>query len=113
MTARTPSLMPSATEPPSASPPLQLTRRVLWQELAPICALVFLEFLAMGLPLAVLPVHIHDALGFGSFAVGVAVGAQSWATLLTRHSAGRRADRDGPRTATLLGLLLSALAGTT
>ena len=59
-----------------------------WRELAPICLMVFLEFLAMGLPLPVLPVRVHGALGFGSFVVGLAIGAQSWVTLLTRHAAG-------------------------
>jgi MFS family permease len=85
----------------------------VWRDLAPISAIVFLEFLAMGLPLAVLPGHVHGALGFGSFVVGLAIGAQSWATLLSRHAAGTRSDRSGPRRATRLGLLLSALAGVT
>lgn len=85
----------------------------VWRHLAPLSATVFLEFLAMGLPLAVLPGHVHQALGFGSFVVGLAIGVQSWATLLTRHSAGAQSDRRGPRSATRLGLLLSALAGAT
>jgi MFS family permease len=83
----------------------------LWKELAPLCLMVFLEFLAMGLPLPVLPVHVHDTLGFGSLVVGLAIGIQSIATLLTRHAAGTRADRDGPRRAALLGLVLSGVAG--
>lgn len=85
----------------------------LWRSLAPIYAVVFLEFLAMGLPLAVLPGHVHGTLGFGSFVVGLAIGAQSWATLLSRHAAGTRSDRRGARSATQLGLLFSALAGLT
>ena len=83
----------------------------LWRALAPLCLMVFLEFLAMGLPLPVLPVHVHGTLGFGSLVVGLVIGAQSVATLLTRHLAGTRADRDGPRRATLLGLVLSGIAG--
>ena len=65
----------------------------LWRELAPLCLMVFLEFLAMGLPLAVLPVHVHDTLGFGSFVVGLAIGLQSVVTLLTRHAAVARRPR--------------------
>ena len=79
--------------------------------LAPIFAVVFVEFLAMGLPLAVLPLRVHDALGFGTFVVGIAIGAQSWVTLATRHVAGTRSDERGPRSAVLLGLGLSALSG--
>lgn len=73
--------------------------------------MVFLEFLAMGLPLPVLPVRVHDTLGFGSFVVGLAIGAQSWATLLTRHLAGTRSDQRGPQVTALFGLALSGLAG--
>lgn len=87
------------------------TATPLVRELAPICLMVFLEFLAMGLPLPVLPLRVHGALGFGSFAVGLAIGAQSWATLVTRHAAGTRSDRKGPRSAAILGLAVSALAG--
>ena len=82
----------------------------LWRQLAPICVMVFLEFLAMGLPLPVLPVHVHGALGFGTFVVGVVIGAQSWATLVTRHTAGTRTDERGPRRATVLGLAVSTVA---
>lgn len=83
----------------------------LWKELVPICAMVFLEFLAMGLPLPILPVHAHGTLGFGAFAVGLAIGAQSWVTLLTRHAAGTRVDERGPRSTALLGLGISVFAG--
>jgi MFS family permease len=83
----------------------------LWRELAPVCAMVFMEFLAMGLPLPILPLRVHGALGFGSFVVGLAIGAQSWITLLTRHPAGTRSDHHGPRDATTFGLTISIFAG--
>lgn len=76
-----------------------------------LCVVVFFEFLAMGMPLAVLPVHVHDGLGFGSFIVGVVIGSQSIATLATRHLAGTRTDSRGPRRAVVLGLVVSSLAG--
>lgn len=78
---------------------------------AGLCAMVFAEFLAMGLPLPVLPEHVSGALGFGPFVVGLAIGAQSWATLLTRPAAGIRSDQRGPQSTAVLGLALSALAG--
>jgi len=74
--------------------------------------MVFMEFLAMGLPLPILSLRVHETLGFGSFVVGLAIGAQSWVTLLTRHAAGTRSDQGGPRNAALLGLAVSVLAGT-
>lgn len=87
--------------------------RPVWRDLGPICLMVFAEFLAMGLPLPVLPLRVHETLGFGSFMVGLVIGAQSWATLLTRHAAGTRADHQGPRTTALRGLGISLLAGLT
>lgn len=87
------------------------TQKPLWKELGPICAMVFAEFLAMGLPLPILPIRVHDTLGFGSFIVGAVIGAQSWVTLLTRHTAGTRTDQKGPRTTVLWGLFISSFAG--
>ena len=43
----------------------------------------------MGLPLPVLPIRVHEALGFGSFFVGLALGAQSWITLCRGTPRGR------------------------
>lgn len=83
----------------------------LWKVLAPLCVMVFAEFLAMGVMLRGLPGHVHGGLGFGTFLVGLVIGAQSWATLATRHLAGTRTDRVGPKTTVALGLLVSAFAG--
>jgi MFS family permease len=79
--------------------------------LLPLAAMVFLGFLAIGLPLPVLPRQVHDVLGFGTVTVGFAIGLQSVATLLSRPMAGRLCDRRGPKQAALLGLAVSTLAG--
>lgn len=111
MTTRSSSTALRTASPPRRAPASDTPTVPLWRELAPLCVIVFMEFLAMGVPLPILPVRVHDMLGFGSFVVGLAMGAQSWATLLTRHAAGTRSDRQGPRSATNLGLVLSAFAG--
>lgn len=106
---------PSQVAPVRPLPPdaaaVRSTALPLWRDLAPICALVFLEFLAMGLPLPLLPVRVHDTLGFGSLVIGLVIGAQSWVTLATRHAAGTRSDQQGPRRTAILGLAISGLAG--
>ncbi len=79
--------------------------------LVPLVAIVFLGFLAIGIPLPVLPAEVHGDLGFGTVVVGWTVGIQSLATVLTRHAAGTTCDRRGPKTAVLLGLPAAALAG--
>ncbi|UFN47936.1 arabinose transporter [Roseomonas sp. OT10] len=79
--------------------------------LLPIVAMVFSAMLCVGLPLPVLPVHLHETLGFGPFVVGLVIGLQSLAAVVTRPHAGALVDRRGPPLAVLTGAPLLALAG--
>jgi len=78
----------------------------------PITLAVFVGFLTIGLPLAVLPLHLHYALGLSPVVVGMAVGAQFAAALLSRAWAGGLADTNGSKRAMITGLATSALSGT-
>ncbi|WP_422346085.1 MFS transporter [Parasphingorhabdus sp.] len=78
----------------------------------PIMAIVVATFLTMGVALPVLPLHINHVLGLGPFVVGVAIGTQFVAALLTRFWVGRLSDIKGPRYAVLLGLGLAMASGT-
>jgi MFS family permease len=77
----------------------------------PVMGAVFLAFLAIGMALPVLPLHVHDVLGFGPTIVGVVAAGQFIAALLTRFWAGRLADRRGAKRAVLLGLALMIAGG--
>lgn len=79
----------------------------------PLVFIVFAGFLAVAIPLPVLPVEVHGTLGFDTLTVGWIVGLQSVATVLTRPFGGGAADRRGARFAVLAGLPLAALAGVT
>ncbi|PBC02312.1 arabinose transporter [Mesorhizobium sp. WSM3860] len=79
--------------------------------LLPIMAAVFAGFLLIGLALPVLPLHLHDRLGFGPFAVGLVTGSQFVASLLSRIGAGNYADLRGGKRAVVVGLVAAALAG--
>jgi MFS family permease len=79
--------------------------------LLPVVAVAFIMFLVTGVALPVLPVHVHEGLGFGAFAVGLVAGAQFTAALVTRFWSGRYADTRGAKRATGAGLLLAVTAG--
>jgi MFS family permease len=79
--------------------------------LLPIIAVVFIAFLVIGLALPVLPLHVHQDLGLGTFVVGLVAGAQFAASLLSRFWAGNYADSRGAKRALVTGLLVAAVAG--
>jgi MFS family permease len=78
--------------------------------IAPFTLIIFCAYLTVGMPLAALPLQVHDVLGFDDLTVGIAIGLQSLVTVLTRQFAGNFCDRNGAKLGVLLGGGLSIAA---
>jgi MFS family permease len=74
-------------------------------------AAVFIAFVVIGLAMPVLPLHVHQGLGLGTFLVGLVAGSQFAAAIVSRVWAGRHADTRGPKIAVISGLMIAAAAG--
>lgn len=74
-------------------------------------AIVLLAFLVVGFALPVLPLHVHQGLGFGAFLVGLVTGSQFAASVFTRVWSGHYADRRGAKRAVTAGLIAASMAG--
>lgn len=80
-------------------------------KLLPLTVTVFIGFLTIGLQMPVLPLHLHHTLGMGTWVVGLVVGAQFAAALLSRPWAGNFADMRGTKPAVIAGLLSASASG--
>ncbi|WP_245453871.1 arabinose transporter [Bradyrhizobium sp. AC87j1] len=96
--------MPVTAMQPVAS--LRVTANLL-----PIMAVVFAAFLVIGMAMPVLPLHVHDELGFGTFVVGLVAGSQFAASLVSRPWAGQVSDRSGAKRGVIAGLIAAAASG--
>lgn len=95
----------------SAPPPAPPRTEPVTRQILSIVFYTFIAFLCIGLPIAVLPSHVHDTLGFSAVIAGFTIGLQYLATLLSRPMAGRVADSLGTKRAIIYGLLGIGFSG--
>lgn len=87
-----------------------LTENSFAKTITPILISVFAVYLTIGITLGVLPGFVKNDLHFDSLVVGVVIGLQSMATLLTRAYAGKLTDLKGARRSNHSGILLVVLS---
>lgn len=83
----------------TTSRPLALTTSAVVVALLPLITVVLVVFLATGLAIPALPLHVHQGLGLGTFVVGLVIGSQFAASLISRIWSGHYGDRHGAKRA--------------
>ena len=71
----------------------------------------FAVYLAIGLPLAILPAYVHLRMGFSAILAGLVISVQYIATFISRPWAGRISDRQGAKLSVLWGMAACTVAG--
>jgi MFS family permease len=74
-------------------------------------SLSFVVYLAIGLPLAILPEYVHMRMGYHASLAGLVISIQYIATFLSRPWAGRISDRKGAKISVLWGMGACTLSG--
>jgi MFS family permease len=74
-------------------------------------ALSFVVYLAIGLPLAILPEYVHMRMGYHASLAGLVISIQYIATFLSRPLAGRISDHQGAKISVLWGMGACTLSG--
>ncbi|WP_025886711.1 MFS transporter [Asaia prunellae] len=77
----------------------------------PVVSLNLIIYIVIGLPMAVIPIFVHNVLHCNTVIAGFAVSLQYFATFASRASAGRRIDTRGPKPVAVLGLALGIGSG--
>ncbi|QMR78241.1 MFS transporter [Enterobacter sp. RHBSTW-00175] len=79
--------------------------------LIPVMTAVLVGFIIIGVALPVLPLHVKNGLGFGTFIVGLVAGAQFAASLISRVWSGSYSDKRGAKKGVVAGLIAAAVSG--
>ncbi|WP_183560400.1 MFS transporter [Mucilaginibacter sp. SP1R1] len=71
----------------------------------------FIGYFTIGLALGVLPIFIHQQLGYSTVIAGIVISLQYVTTFLFRGYAGNIVDKKGPKPAVILGMAGFAISG--
>ena len=91
--------------------PLSVSSRGSTWNIISYTALSFIVYLAIGLPLAILPEYVHLRMGYHASLAGTVISIQYIATFLSRPWAGRISDRKGAKVSVLWGMAACTASG--
>jgi MFS family permease len=99
--------MPESTRTATQTRP---SAAATFMRILPYAGIVLCGYLAIGVPIAVLPLQVHDYLGFDTVTTGLIVGLQAMVAILVRPTAGKFCDQRGAKAAAFFGAALCAAA---
>lgn len=91
--------------------PLSVSSDASARHIISFTALSFVVYLAIGLPLAILPEYVHMRMGYSATLAGTVMSIQYIATFLSRPWAGRISDRKGAKISVLWGMGACTVSG--
>ena len=91
--------------------PLSVSQNASARHIISFTALSFVVYLAIGLPLAILPEYVHLRMGYHASLAGAVISIQYIATFLSRPWAGRISDHKGAKISVLWGMAACTLSG--
>jgi MFS family permease len=94
-----------------AAPKARVLPDSVISRILPTVSFTFVCYLTIGIPLAILPMHVHLQLGYGTILAGLVISTQYVATVLSRPRVGRMVDVFGPKRIVLFGLFACAASG--
>lgn len=80
-------------------------------QIASYVILTFYGYFTIGLSLAVLPIFIHETLGFNTIIAGAVIGSQYIMTFFMRAYAGTIVDKKGPKPAIIASMICFMVTG--
>jgi MFS family permease len=104
----------STATPLPEAPAVSLSRELpggVISRILPTVSFTFVCYLTIGIPLAILPMHVHLQLGYGTVLAGLVISTQYVATVVSRPRVGRMVDVLGPKRIAVLGLFACAASG--